>query len=96
MGADGGDDAGTGGRTGVGTDRDDVWLARAGRRVVVRHRVAGGGLADALGDLVGVTDVALVVRTRRGDVRVLRSDVVAGKVVPPRASRPLRRTSRCR
>lgn len=88
MGADGGDDAGTGGRTGVGTDRDDVWLARAGQRVVVRYRVAGGGLTDALGDLVGVTDVALVVRTRRGEVRVLRSDVVAGKVVPPRASRP--------
>ncbi len=65
----------------------DAWRERRGRRVVVRHRVPSGGLTDAVGELVDVTDAALVVRTARGDVVVDRVAVVAGKVVPPRPAR---------
>jgi ribosomal protein S18 acetylase RimI-like enzyme len=53
-----------------------------GRRVALRHRVHGGRLTDAVGEL-GTADGALVVRTRRGPVRVERSAVVAVRAIPP-------------
>lgn len=53
-----------------------------GRRVALRHRLGSGLLTDAVGELA--TDGgALVVHTRRGAVRVARSDVVAVRAVPP-------------
>ncbi|PFG38751.1 hypothetical protein ATJ97_1238 [Georgenia soli] len=53
-----------------------------GERVVVRYREADG-LHDALGDLLEVGRDAVVVRTRRGDVRVPAAAMVTGKRVPP-------------
>lgn len=73
----------------VRSDRDP----RVGSRVVVRHRLdhpdplTGASLTDAVGVLVADTDGILVVRTRRGDVRVLRAEVTALKEVPPSPSR---------
>lgn len=59
------------------------WMSwRAGERVVVRYRQADG-LHDALGDLLEVGRDAVVVRTRRGDVRVPAAAMVTGKRVPP-------------
>ena len=66
----------------------DAWERRAGQRVVVRHRLPDGRFTDVVGALVGVTADVLVVAARTGEVRVPRADVVAGKVVPPRAARP--------
>jgi len=66
---------------------------RVGSRVVVRHRLAapdpltGATLTDAVGELVADADGILVVRTRRGDVRVRRDAVTALKEVPPSPSR---------
>lgn len=66
---------------------------RVGSRVVVRHRLAapdpltGATLTDAVGELVSDVDGVLVVRTRRGEVRVPRSEVTALKEVPPSPSR---------
>lgn len=54
-----------------------------GMRVVVRHRIDGGMLSDALGELVQVDDDALVIATRRGPVRVPIADITLGKRVPP-------------
>ena len=57
---------------------DDV-----GARVVVRRRLADGGLGDLLGELVRWDD-EVVVRDRSGvDHTVRRADVVAAKRVPP-------------
>ncbi len=73
----------------VGSDAD----ARVGSRVVVRHRLSspdpltGATLTDAVGELVSDDDGILVVRTRRGEVRVPRSEVTAVKEIPPSASR---------
>jgi len=53
-----------------------------GRRVALRHRLGSGLLTDAVGELT-TDDGALVVHTRRGAVRVARSDVVAVRAVPP-------------
>jgi N-acetylglutamate synthase len=67
--------------------------ARVGSRVVVRHRLdapdplTGATLTDAVGELVGDDDGILVVRTRRGDVRVPRDRVTAVKEIPPSPSR---------
>ncbi len=73
---------------------------RVGSRVVVRHRlgapdpVTGATLSDAVGELVSDDDGVLVVRTRRGEVRVPRVAVTALKEVPPsRRSRPHRALS---
>ncbi len=52
-----------------------------GRRVVVRHRV-GEKLSDAVGELA-VEGPDLLVRTRRGPVRIGRSAVTAVRAVPP-------------
>ncbi len=54
-----------------------------GARVVLRHRLPDGSASDALGELVAADDASLVVATRRGEVRVRRGDVLAGKAVPP-------------
>jgi N-acetylglutamate synthase len=73
----------------VGSGRDP----RVGSRVVVRHRLGtpdpltGATLTDAVGELVSDDDGILVVRTRRGEVRVARSQVTALKEVPPSPSR---------
>jgi ribosomal protein S18 acetylase RimI-like enzyme len=66
---------------------------RVGSRVVVRHRLhrpdalTGATLTDTVGDLVTSDADALVVRTRRGEVRVPRALVTVVKEVPPRPSR---------
>ena len=73
----------------VRPDRDP----RVGSRVVVRHRLerpdplTGATLTDAVGELVADDDGVLVVRTRRGDVRVPRAEVTALKEIPPSPSR---------
>ena len=38
---------------------------------------------DVLGDLLEVDDDGVLVRTRRGDVRVPAADIVLAKLVPP-------------
>ena len=61
---------------------DDV-----GARVVVRRRLADGGLGDLLGELVRWDD-EVVVRDRSGVAHtVRRDDVVAAKRVPPPPAR---------
>jgi ribosomal protein S18 acetylase RimI-like enzyme len=66
---------------------------RVGARVVVRHRLehpdalSGATLTDVVGDLVAADADALVVSTRRGEVRVPRGVVTALKEIPPRPSR---------
>lgn len=66
---------------------------RVGCRVVVRHRLehpdplSGATLTDVVGDLVGADTDTLVVRTRRGEVRVRRSLVTVVKEIPPTPSR---------
>ena len=73
----------------VRPDRDP----RVGSRVVVRHRLdrpdprTGATLTDVVGELVADDDGILVVRTRRGEVRVPRVEVTALKEVPPSPSR---------
>ena len=63
-----------------------------GTRVVVRHRLPEGGLTDVLGELIALDDDGVLVRTRRGPVRVAGTEIVLGKPVPPppprRPSRP--------
>lgn len=56
-----------------------------GMRVVVRYRIADAehGLTDAVGDVLELDAEAVVVATRRGDVRIPLADVVAAKPVPP-------------
>ncbi|MFL6079310.1 MAG: GNAT family N-acetyltransferase [Ornithinibacter sp.] len=73
----------------VGSGRDP----QVGSRVVVRHRLGapdpltGATLTDVVGELVSGDDGVLVVLTRRGEVRVPRSEVTALKEVPPSPSR---------
>ena len=68
-------------------------LPRRGSRVVVRHRLpapdprTGARLTDVVGDLVEVSEDALVVRTRTGEVRVPAAAVEVVREVPPRPSR---------
>ncbi|MGN6330662.1 MAG: GNAT family N-acetyltransferase [Motilibacteraceae bacterium] len=74
----------------------DLSPADVGCRVVVRRRLPDGGFADVLGDLLAWSSPAtsageLLVRTRRGEVRVPESEVAGGKTVPPA---PLRRGAR--
>ncbi len=54
-----------------------------GTRVVVRYRIDGGLLTDALGELVGKAEGDCTVRTRRADVVIPLRLVVAAKAVPP-------------
>lgn len=65
----------------------NVWTSRVGQRVVVRYRLEDGSQNDVIGELAGV-DHALHVTARSGQVEIRLGDVVAGKVVPPRPSRP--------
>lgn len=59
-----------------------------GARVVVRRRLAEGGLGDLLGELLRWDDEAVVVRDRHGAEHLVRpADVVAGKRVPPAPAR---------
>ena len=66
---------------------------RVGSRVVVRHRLetpdprSGATLTDVVGDLVAADPDALVVLTRRGEVRVPRRLVTVVKEVPPAPAR---------
>ena len=66
---------------------------RVGSRVVVRHRLeppdrlTGATLNDVVGDVVAADESAVVVRTRRGDVRVARALVTAVKEIPPTPAR---------
>lgn len=74
----------------------DLSPADVGSRVVVRRRLPEGGFADVLGDLLawssaGTAAGELLVRTRRGEVRVPEMAVAGGKRVPPA---PLRRGAR--
>ncbi len=63
---------------------DPAWPARLvpGMRVVVRYRIAVGA-TDALGELLHVDARAVVVQTRRGEVTIDLSAVVAAKEIPP-------------
>ncbi|TGO04121.1 putative acetyltransferase [Serinibacter arcticus] len=56
-----------------------------GTRVTVRHRIDDDShsLTDALGEVVALDDAAVMVRTRRGDVRISLAAVVAVRQVPP-------------
>jgi hypothetical protein len=65
-----------------------LWPARLipGLRVVVRYRLPSG-FTDALGELLSVDARTVVVQTRRGDVRIDLSSVVAAKEVPPPPAR---------
>ena len=54
-----------------------------GVRVVVRRRLAEGGVSDVLGDLLATGPDGVRVRTRRGDVEVPAGDIVVGRTVPP-------------
>ena len=62
------------------------WENHLGQRIVVRVRGVGG-LSDVLGELIEVDDVELRVLTRRGEVLVDRSAIVAGHPVPPAPAR---------
>ncbi|MFZ7087737.1 hypothetical protein [Curtobacterium sp. RRHDQ10] len=82
-------------RAGVHRRRAVAFLAAAplGSRVVVRA-LDGTGARDALGELVARTDTSCTVRTRREDLRIALTDVVAAKPVPPPpAPRPRRGVS---
>ena len=61
--------------------------------MVVRYRIAGGGLTDALGLLVDADEGDCTVRTRQADVVIPLELVVAAKEVPPA---PPRREARTR
>ncbi|MCH1881960.1 hypothetical protein [Agrococcus sp. ARC_14] len=56
-----------------------------GTRLVVRYRLHGEqhGATDALGELVRVGAVSCTIATRRGEVVIAISDIVAAKRVPP-------------
>ena len=75
------------------TPREFLARAAPGTRVVVRYRIAGGGLTDALGNLVDTDDDGCTVRTRQADVVIPLELVVAAKEVPPA---PPRRPARAR
>ncbi len=59
-----------------------------GVRVVVRRRLPDGKFSDVLGDLLATGPDGVLVRTRKGDVRVEAAEIAIGKVVPP--ARPRR------
>ncbi len=68
-----------------------------GTRLVVRYRIDGTGpngqtLTDALGLLVRRSEVDCEIRTRKGDVTIMLTTVVAVKQVPPAPPRRDRST----
>jgi GNAT superfamily N-acetyltransferase len=76
------------GATGEDERVTEQWHTRVGQRVVVRHLLPDGAATDVVGELLHADDGVLVVAGPRGEVSVAAADVVAGKVVPPRPSRP--------
>ncbi|PWD52087.1 hypothetical protein C8046_16975 [Serinibacter arcticus] len=66
------------------TDAHDPRL-QIGTRVVVRYRIqdADHSLTDAIGEVLDVGPDAVVIATRRGDVRIPTADVALVKQVPP-------------
>ena len=73
-------------------DQVATWTGRVGQRVVVRRRLADGSATDVVGVLLAVEErldgAVLVVDGRGGPADVPIEDVLAGRVVPPRPSRP--------
>lgn len=68
----------------------------SGTRVSVRYALpaddaSGLPLTDALGELVGLAEGTVTVRTRRGDVLIGTGAVRAARVVPPAPPRRLPR-----
>ncbi len=81
------------------TSSAQEWQRLVGGRVVVRHRTPDGASTDVVGLLETVTTTSLVLRRDPGrrpasrdatgaSVVVALADVLAGKAVPPRPSRP--------
>jgi GNAT superfamily N-acetyltransferase len=64
-----------------------TWTERIGQRVVVRYVTPDGEQNDLVGELVAVGECLHVV-SPCGPVQVALHQVVTGKVVPPRPSRP--------
>jgi hypothetical protein len=65
-----------------------------GTRVVVRSRLADAADAlytDALGVLLRIDEQECIVETKRGEVRIRLSDIVATKTVPPPPAPRIRR-----
>jgi GNAT superfamily N-acetyltransferase len=71
-------------------DRIGPWLGRIGQRVVVRRRLPDGSATDVVGELLQADTATgtLVVAGRDGEIAVPVADVLVGKVVPPRPTRP--------
>ncbi len=64
----------------------DLSPEHVGNRVVVRRRLAGGGLGDVLGELLAWENAVLRVRAGDGSVvEIAEADVAGGKPVPPAA-----------
>jgi ribosomal protein S18 acetylase RimI-like enzyme len=82
------------GSGGPGTDTAGHRLSASltiGSRVVVRYQLEPGSQAratDFVGELVARNDDFLIVDTKKERVKLIRSDVIAAKDVPPPASRP--------
>ncbi|MEE2521279.1 hypothetical protein V1639_05635 [Pseudarthrobacter sp. J75] len=66
--------------------REFLKSAAEGTRVVVRYRIPGG-FTDALGFLRTCDGTSCTVQTRKADVVIVLSDVVAAKAVPPAPER---------
>lgn len=57
--------------------------ADLGRRVTVRYRLPDGMAADVVGILEHCDESSFGIRNKRSElVRIVRADVVAGKVIP--------------
>lgn len=77
---------------------DATWRSWSpGVRVVVRRRrddlpAAGEPpYTDVIGEVLAVDDAGVLVRSRRGDIRIPEADIVLAKTVPPApARRPAR------
>ena len=65
----------------------DTTAQDLGVRVVVRHRLAGGGATDVLGHLVSWSDGTLVIASRQGEVPVAEDTLLAIKRIPEPPSR---------
>lgn len=61
-----------------------------GAKVMVRRRLPEGGYTDVVGLLVEADADHVLVRGRRGEVRIAAEDVAIGKVVPPPVLGPRR------
>ncbi|GAB3245638.1 GNAT family N-acetyltransferase [Kineosporia babensis] len=71
----------------MNTPSSSRWAEHVGSRVVIRFR-DGEGVRDVLGELLAADEHTLRVQGRRGPVEVRLGSVVAGKPVPPKATRP--------